>query len=182
MHFSSSIIERGKYPVWIKKASYLDLQVWSYSSSDKQNLEMQVECFFWSLLLKWSNTWESQRLHARSESGWGWRLPSPAPLLQAGHLEQVAQGHVLLGFEYLPGWKLHNLSRKHVPVLGHSHCKIMQKEIDFKNSAPRRDWAGGWWMWWKLHKKFLTFQFVFKSVFKFVPIASSFQRTLLRRV
>ena len=33
-----------------------------------------------------------------------WRSPSPALLLKAGQLKQTAQGHFLLGFEYLWGW------------------------------------------------------------------------------
>jgi len=40
------------------------------------------------------------------------------PLLKHGHLELVAQDHVL---EYLQGWRLHNLPGQPVPWLGHPH-------------------------------------------------------------
>lgn len=35
---------------------------------------------------------------------------SPTPVLEDGHWVQVAQGCVQLGFEYMQGWRLHNLS------------------------------------------------------------------------
>jgi len=51
----------------------------------------------------------------------------PNPLLkqghEQGHLEQVVQDHIQLPFEYLPGWRLHNLSGQLVPLLGHPHGK-----------------------------------------------------------
>jgi len=39
-----------------------------------------------------------------------WRSTSPTALRKQGQPEQVAQGHVELGCEYLQGWSLHNHS------------------------------------------------------------------------
>ena len=41
------------------------------------------------------------------------------PLPRQGHLKQVAQDHVQVGFEYLQRRRLHNLSGQPVPVLHH---------------------------------------------------------------
>ena len=48
---------------------------------------------------------------------------SPNALLKQGQLQQVAQDHVQSGFEYLQGWRLHNLSGQPIPVSGHPHGK-----------------------------------------------------------
>ena len=48
-----------------------------------------------------------------------WRSSNPSICYEYGQLKQVARGHVLLGFEYLQGWKHHNLSGKPVPVFNH---------------------------------------------------------------
>lgn len=52
-----------------------------------------------------------------------WRSPSPTTLLKQGSLEQVAQNHVQIAFEYLQGWKLQNLPGQHVPMLSHPHTE-----------------------------------------------------------
>jgi len=39
-----------------------------------------------------------------------WGLSSPIPLPKQGHLQQAAQDHVQVGFEYLQRRRLHNLS------------------------------------------------------------------------
>lgn len=45
-----------------------------------------------------------------------WRSPDPSPCNEYNQQKQVAQGHVLLDFEYLKGWRHHNLSGKPMPV------------------------------------------------------------------
>uniref|UniRef100_A0A8C0ES58 receptor protein-tyrosine kinase n=1 Tax=Bubo bubo TaxID=30461 RepID=A0A8C0ES58_BUBBB len=45
------------------------------------------------------------------------------PLLKQGHLELVAHNHIQTAFEYLQGWRLHNLPGQPVPVLGHPHSQ-----------------------------------------------------------
>ena len=52
-----------------------------------------------------------------------WRSSGPTPVLKQGHLEQVAQDCIQMAFQYLQGWRLHNLSGQPVPVLGHSPSK-----------------------------------------------------------
>lgn len=44
-------------------------------------------------------------------------------LLKQGQEEQVAQGHVHLGFKYLQGWRLHGLTGQLVSVFDHQHSK-----------------------------------------------------------
>ena len=39
-----------------------------------------------------------------------WMSSSPTLLLKQGHLGQVTQDHARSAFEYLQGWRLHNLS------------------------------------------------------------------------
>jgi len=50
-------------------------------------------------------------------------VSSPTPLPKQGQVDQVAQGHVPLGFEYLQGWRLHSLSVQPVSVFDHPHSK-----------------------------------------------------------
>ena len=50
-----------------------------------------------------------------------WRSSGLTPLLKQGHLEMVAQDHAQMAFEYLQGWRLHNLTGQPVPVLSHPH-------------------------------------------------------------
>ena len=50
-----------------------------------------------------------------------WRSSAPTTLLKQGHLQLVAQDHVQTAFEYLQGWRIHNLSGQPVPVLSHPH-------------------------------------------------------------
>jgi len=38
-----------------------------------------------------------------------WRPPSPTLLLKQVHLETLAQHHVQAAFQYLQGWRLHDL-------------------------------------------------------------------------
>jgi len=52
-----------------------------------------------------------------------WRSSGPSPLLKQGHLEPIAQDHVQTSSEYLQIGRLHNTSRKSVPVLGHTHTE-----------------------------------------------------------
>ena len=49
------------------------------------------------------------------------RSSDPTLLLKQSQLEPVAQDHVQAAFEYLQGWRLHNLPEQPVPVLGHPH-------------------------------------------------------------
>ena len=58
-----------------------------------------------------------------------WRSSGPTPLLKQGHLGQVASDHVQIAFEYLQGWRLHNLSGQPVPVLGHPHSKKVFPDV-----------------------------------------------------
>jgi len=52
-----------------------------------------------------------------------WRSFGPTALLKQGHLEQVAQDHVQMAFEYLQAGRIHNLPGQPLPVLGHPHNK-----------------------------------------------------------
>jgi len=66
---------------------------------------------------------ESQN-HRKVEAGRHlWRLFRLKPLLKQGQLEQIAQDCVLLSFEYLHGWRLHNFLWQPVLVFGYSHNK-----------------------------------------------------------
>lgn len=47
----------------------------------------------------------------------------PQPRSRQGQLEQVAQDHAQLGYQYLQGWRLHILSEQSVPVFEHPHSK-----------------------------------------------------------
>jgi len=51
------------------------------------------------------------------------RSYSPTPLPKQGHLQQAAQDHIYVGFEYLQIRRLHNLSGQPVPVLHHPQSK-----------------------------------------------------------
>ena len=51
------------------------------------------------------------------------------PWLEQGHLEQFAQDHVQKAFEYLQGWRLHNLSGQPMLVLGHPHSKKVFPDV-----------------------------------------------------
>jgi len=55
----------------------------------------------------------------RLEGMSGGHLVIPPTLLKQGHLELVAKDHAQMAFEYLQGWRLHNLPGQPVPVLGH---------------------------------------------------------------
>lgn len=59
---------------------------------------------------------QSQNHRIVEISGELWRSPDPSPCKEYSQLKQVVQGHVLLGFEYLKGWRHHNLSGKPMPV------------------------------------------------------------------
>lgn len=50
-----------------------------------------------------------------------WRASSPRLLLKAGHVQQVALGHIQLGFEYAQGCSFQNFSGQPVPVFNHPH-------------------------------------------------------------
>jgi len=51
------------------------------------------------------------------------------PLLKQGHLDPVAQVCVQMAFEHLQGWRLHNLSGRPVPVLGHPHSEKVFPDV-----------------------------------------------------
>jgi len=58
-----------------------------------------------------------------------WGLSCPTSLLKKGHLKPVAQDHVQMAFEYLQGWRLHNISGQPVPVLGHPHSEKVFPDV-----------------------------------------------------
>lgn len=64
---------------------------------------------------------------SQNHSGWRhlWRsVPAPFPKQVQLELEQVAQNHGQLGFQYLQGWRLHNITHhKHTPVAVFSHIR-----------------------------------------------------------
>lgn len=63
-----------------------------------------------------------QPMHRITPSGWGgnlWRWCSPAFCSEHSHKKKVAQSHVQSGFDYLHGWRLHNLSGQLIPVFDH---------------------------------------------------------------
>jgi len=64
-------------------------------------------------------------LITESQNNWGWKRPLKVicTLPKQGHLELAAQDRVQVGLEYLQWWRLHSLSGKSVPVLGHPHNK-----------------------------------------------------------
>lgn len=51
------------------------------------------------------------------------RLSSPTLLFMQGDLEQIAQNHIQVGFEYLHKWKFHNLSGQNALVFDHPHSR-----------------------------------------------------------
>jgi len=56
---------------------------------------------------------ESSQNHRMADSGGtSGSHPIQDPWLMQGYLETVAQDHVQTAFEYLQGWRLHNLSRQ----------------------------------------------------------------------
>lgn len=50
-----------------------------------------------------------------------WRLSGLTPVPSQGHLELVSQKQVQMAFEYLQGWRLHNIPGQFMPVLIHPH-------------------------------------------------------------
>ena len=61
-----------------------------------------------------------------------WRSSGPTPLLEQGHVEQVAQACVHMAFKYLQEWRLHNLPGQPVPVLGHPHSEKVLPDVQRK--------------------------------------------------
>lgn len=53
--------------------------------------------------------------------GQRWSSPCPSPCLEQGQLEQVAEGRVWSGFEYLQGGRLPSPSGQTFPVPDHPH-------------------------------------------------------------
>ena len=49
------------------------------------------------------------------------RTTGPTPLLEQGHLQPVSQDHDQTAFEYLQGWRLHQLPGQPAPALDHTH-------------------------------------------------------------
>jgi len=64
-----------------------------------------------------------------------WRSSGPISLLHQGHLEPVAQDHVQTAFEYLQGWRLHNLSGQPVPQPRHPHSEKVFPDVQTEPSA-----------------------------------------------
>jgi len=58
------------------------------------------------------------------------------PCSKQGQLEQVAQSHVQLGFEYLQGWGLHNISQQPFPVSEHLHSLIFKWDFLYFSLCP----------------------------------------------
>lgn len=56
-----------------------------------------------------------------------WRSAGPNLVLKQGHLEQAAQDHGQMAFEYLQGNRLQNLSGERVPVLSHPHSESVSR-------------------------------------------------------
>jgi len=52
-----------------------------------------------------------------------WRSSRPTYPLTQGPLEPAPQDHVQVAFQYLQGWRLHNLSGQPVPGLSHPHSE-----------------------------------------------------------
>lgn len=52
-----------------------------------------------------------------------WRSLRPTPLIKQGHLEQFAQDHVPIAFEYVQRWRLYSLPWQLGPVLSHHHSE-----------------------------------------------------------
>jgi len=57
---------------------------------------------------------------------------SPTPLPKQGHVEQVAQDLVQVGFEYLQRRRLHNPSGQPVPVLCHPQTKEVLPHVQME--------------------------------------------------
>ena len=84
-----------------------------------------LPCFILPLLRCLLSCFESQN-HRMVEVGRDlWRSSGPTPVLKQGHLELVAQAHGQMAFEYLQGWRLHNLPGQPVPVFSHPHSEIV---------------------------------------------------------
>lgn len=64
----------------------------------------------------------SQNHRVTEVQGDFWRSSDPALPAEAGvRLQQAAEDHVQMFFQYLQGWTLHNLSGKPLPLLSYSH-------------------------------------------------------------
>ena len=73
--------------------------------------------------------------HSTAELGRDlWRSSSATLPLKQGHLQPVVQDHVQRAFNYLQGWRLHNLSGHPVPVLGHLHSE--KGFLDIQREPP----------------------------------------------
>ena len=77
-----------------------------------------------SFILNWLDPLLKTQNHTMIEVGRNlWMSSGPTLLLKRRCLEQVAQDHVQTTFEYLQGWRLHNLPGQSVSVLGHPHSE-----------------------------------------------------------
>jgi len=69
------------------------------------------------------------RMITESQNGWGWTGPWGVIWLNTptkqDHIKPVARDDVQIAFEYLQGWRLHNLFGQTVPVLDHPDSKIV---------------------------------------------------------
>jgi len=59
-----------------------------------------------------------------------WRLSGPKPLLKQGHLQPVVQDCIQITFDYLQGWRLHNLPGQPVPLLSHPHSGEVFPDVE----------------------------------------------------
>ena len=139
------VLSTPLYPlrVWNRSGSFPKLYVWPgrlggwFWFGFKTCLQdAKWKCFrtclvlfidFWSLVSKiWTVVFKVYQNHRMAEVGRDlWRWFSPTPLcLKQGHLEQVAQNCVLLGFEHLQEWRIHNLSEQPaaLELLVQSNC------------------------------------------------------------
>jgi len=65
--------------------------------------------------------------------------PSPNSLPKQDHLEQAAQDHVQMGFEYLQRRRLHNPAAQPVPVLWSSTQLIHSDKHDCQTVNNRQE-------------------------------------------
>jgi len=86
--------------------------IYDYDVVGKKNMK-QLWWLWWGISES-QNHWDG-----RATS----RQYSPSPLLEQSRLWQVAQNYVQSSFEYLQGWRLHNLSAHPVPLLDLPHSK-----------------------------------------------------------
>ena len=81
----------------------------------------------------WNPAWQTPLLQNQKMVEVGrdlWRSFCPTPLFKQGLLGLVAQEHTVRAFDYLQGWRLHNIPRQPVPVFSHSKSKKVSPDIE----------------------------------------------------